>query len=131
MKPSPSQPVDAMSWLAFAFAYLLAYFLSTVIPTALLWYYPLLHRFQWQVRSNGLAMDFYGRLLLCLLCGFAGMLLLRLLRGPLRSLGEVRTTHGLLVWVAGLFLFTGGLHVSLLLHRDPRPVPLPPGYVPR
>ena len=35
----------AQSFLAFAFAFLAAYFLSTVLPTPLFWYYPLQHRF--------------------------------------------------------------------------------------
>lgn len=115
--------------LAFALGYLTAYFLSTAIPTPLLWYYPLQHRFQWQVHPTGLAADFYGRVLLSLASGAATWLLSHVLGKRFVALSRSTVVHGLLVWVAGLLLFTSGLYVSLLVHREPLPVPLPSGYV--
>ncbi len=124
MRPAPSS-ASTLGWLAFAFAFLAAFFISTAVPTRLLWYDPLAHRFLFALRPGGIAMDFYGRVLLCLACGGAGLLLSRLLFRQVPSLLRAEVGYGLVIWITGLLLFTGGLYVSLLQHRVPMPAPLP------
>ena len=50
--------------------FLLAYLASSALRSPVAWYFPLEHRWTFEVRPMaGLGMDFYGRLLLSLLCG--------------------------------------------------------------
>lgn len=126
MKPASSLSV-ALSGLGFAFGYLAAYFLSTVLPTRLFWYYPLARQFRFQVHPDGLAMDFYGRVLLSLGWGCVSLIAVRLLLRTVPTWGRGEVVHALLVWVVGSFLFTAGLYVFLLAHRVPIPLPIPHG----
>ena len=119
----------AAALAAFAVGYLFAYFLSTAVPTKLLWHLPLERRFTFEVRPLALGADFYGRVLLSLLAGAVSMLLAR---GALRGSSAEslrRWLHRLLGWTLVLLVFTAGLYVYLLASRQPIPAPLPPGYV--
>jgi hypothetical protein len=124
-------PPLPLAWLAFPCSYLAAYFLSTAIPTRLLWYYPLRHQFLWQVRPDGLAMDFYGRVLLSFFGGAVGFWIVHRLQSHFPSIARPEVVQGFLISLVSLLFFTGGLYVFLLLHRVPIAVPLPPDYVAR
>ena len=114
-----------------AAAYLAAWFLSTALPTRLLWHLPVEHRFTYEVHPLTLGADFYGRLLLCMGVGAlatgAAALALRLWNIELR----VGWLRALLIWTFGLLLFTSGMYLNILASRRPMAAPLPPGYVAR
>lgn|GEM_PF-1731909 len=125
MQRSLSRAVPA---LCGAIGYLAAWFVSTALPTRLLWHLPVEHRFTYEFHPLTLGADFYGRLLLCLavggLCCGAAALALRL--GKI----EPRATwlRGLLFWAFGLLLFTSGMYLNILASRRPMAAPLPAGY---
>lgn len=53
--------------VAMVFFYAFSYYLTDVIPTPLLWYFPLEHRWEFALSpSQGLAMGWYGKVLFCL-----------------------------------------------------------------
>jgi hypothetical protein len=118
--------VRAAPWAAFAVAYLAAWFVSSALPTPLLWHLPLEHRFVFAVHPLELGADYYGRVLLCLAAGALGFFAARAAR-PRRP--EWLTT--LLAWSMGLLAFCAALCIYTLAHRQPIPAPLPPGYVAR
>ena len=116
----------AIALLAGTVAYLAAWFLSTALPTPLLWHFPLEHRFSFETHPLGLGADFYGRLVLCLAAfavTFGAVTLSRAAR--------VQWLRALSVWAIALLLFTSGMYLSLLAARRPMAAPLPDGYVAR
>lgn len=117
------------SLAAFAVGYLAAYFLSTALPTPLLWHLPVERRFTFEVRPLALGADFYGRLLLSLASGGLALLIARaaLRLSPLESMR--RWVFRLFGWALILLLFNAGLYAYTLSSRTPIPAPLPPGYV--
>ncbi|MBK7865394.1 MAG: hypothetical protein IPJ65_43715 [Archangiaceae bacterium] len=119
------------AWALAVAGYALAFLVSSVVPTPLVWYFPLERRFSFEVRPSALAMDFYGRVLLSVLSGAVVFALARLaLRrtGPEASRQWVRRA---LAWSAALLVFSAGLYAFVLWHRAVTPAPLPEGYVPR
>jgi hypothetical protein len=119
----------AIGWGAFCVGYLLAYLISTTIPTPLLWHLPAERRFTFEVRPLQLGADFYGRLLLSLLCGGLAFIAARLLLRKVEPRPE--WLRALAIWTLSLLCFTGGLYVYTLWARSPIPAPLPPAYAPR
>jgi hypothetical protein len=115
----------------FGAGYLVSYFVSTSVPTPLLWYYPLERRFGFSVRSTGLAMDFYGRFLLAFAVGGVALLVARAVLARASAATCARALRLGTVWSAVLLVFTAGLYVYLLWARTPFPMQLPAGYVPR
>lgn len=94
-----------------------AYFLSSVIPTPLLWYLPLSGRFVFATVVTEVGMDFYGRLLLSLVGGAAAALLARVWRtAPVRTLA---------VWSLSSLALCVALEVIVLSQRNPVPLTLP------
>ncbi len=114
-----------------AAAYLAAWFLSTALPTRLLWHLPVEHRFTFEVHPLTLGADFYGRLVLCLgvgaLAATAAAVSIKLRKFELRA----SWLRALLIWTFGLLLFTSGMYLNILASRRPIAAPLPPGYVAR
>lgn len=117
----------ALSWGGFGLGYLLFYCLSTVVPTPVPWYLPLEHRFAFGVRVDGLAADFYGRVLSCLIAGGVGYAMARVLAR--RATPAWLNTVG--AWCLSVFVFTAALYIYLLIGRHSQPAPLPHDYVPR
>jgi hypothetical protein len=91
-----------------------AWFLSSVIPTPLLWYLPLARRFEFATVVTELGMDFYGRLLLCLAVGALAGLLAGRLRLAVTTLA---------VWAASTGALCVLLELVVLWHRVPVPLP--------
>lgn len=115
----------AVPWAAFAAAYLSAWFVATAVPLPLVWYLPLGRRFLFAAHTPELAVDYYGRVLLCLLAGAAAALVAQ------AAARRGRWLSTLLVWSLGLLAFTSSLTIYTLAHRQPIPAALPPGYVAR
>jgi hypothetical protein len=121
----------ALAWALFCVGYAAAFLLSSTLPIPVLWYFPLERRFSFEVRPTGIAADFYGRVLLCLIAGAASFLLGRLVFRGSAPGTSVRWLDRALGWSAALLLFSAGLYMFVLWHRVTTPAPLPPGYVPR
>lgn len=130
--PPEAQGVARAAGLAFfGTGYLLSYFVSTSVPTPLLWYYPLERRFGFGVRATGLAMDFYGRFLLAFAVGGVALLVSRAVLARADAARCARALRLGMVWSGVLLAFTAGLYVYLLWARTPFAIPLPAGYTPR
>jgi hypothetical protein len=121
----------ALAMMMGATGYLTAYFAATVVRLPIVWYFPVERRFSFEVHPAGQAMDFYGRVLMCVVVGAAGFGLGELLfrRAPPDT--HARWAWRLVVWCASLLVLTGGLYVYTLWGRQGAPWPLPQGYVPR
>jgi hypothetical protein len=118
----------AFSSLSFCLGYVATYFLSTALPTPLIWYYPLERKVAWGLHPMGVAADFYGRVGLSVV---GGLVLVALARGfPVRTRENPVWTYRLVSWIVGLLFLTAGLYIFSLIHRQPIPAPLPQGYVP-
>jgi hypothetical protein len=132
MTDAPSLPVRrALSWGGFVLAYVSCYFLSTALPTPVAWYFPVEHRFVMAVHPEGLAMDFYGRVLWCLVAGGGGYAAAAALARRLKPGASERSLPPLAAWCLGVVALTAGLYLYKLIGRHPTPVPFPPHYVPR
>ena len=116
---------------AFAVGFFFFYFVSTAVPTPLLWHLPLERRFTFEVRPLALGADFYGRVLFSLCSGGAAWAVARLAVGALEPEALRRWLRLVSLWALSLLVFTAGLYVYLLASRQPIPAPLPPGYVAR
>lgn len=99
-----------------------AYFLSSVIPTPLLWYLPLSGRFVVATVVTEVGMDFYGRLLLSVLVGGVAALLSRAWpTAPVKTLAA---------WTLSSLALCVALEVVTLSQRNPVPLTLPAAVVP-
>lgn len=124
-----AQAIYVASFIAII-AFALAFVYPSLSPTRVLWYYPLEHRWAFEINASGLAMDWYGRTLLAAvvsaLAFLAGYGVAARVRQPSRRL------FGLLAgWMLTAVLLVMLLFAWQLAHRQPVPEPLPPGYVPR
>ena len=119
--PRHSQLSRMISWLAFGVGFYAFYFLSSAVPTRLVWYYPLERRFAFELASTGLAMDYYGRLLFSVATGAAAHLAARFALGA--RLLEVRRAwlQRMAVWSFGLLVFTAGLYLYSVGGRETAP----------
>ena len=99
-----------------------AYFLSSVIPTPLLWYLPLAGRFVFATVVTEVGMDFYGRLLLSVLVGGLAAMLARVWpTAPVKTLAA---------WSLSSLALCVALEVVTLSQRNPVPLTLPAAVVP-
>jgi hypothetical protein len=109
-------------------AFDLGFLSPSFVSVPVLWYLPLLRRWELVLRPDGLAMDWYGRLLLGGLLGAATLLLGSLARRRAPSDSSLRLWMG---WAAIATLLALSLQVYQLVSRQPRPEPLPAWYQPR
>jgi hypothetical protein len=110
--------------IAFAFAFVAPMLAGEPIA----WYLPFEHRWTFEARPSGFALDFYGRLLQALVAWAAIVLVtLPLARRAKRPLS--RRAAGLVTaWTITAVLLVM-LHYAWTLHfRRPIPEPLPAGY---
>jgi hypothetical protein len=110
-----------MIGFALAFAY------PAYSAVRVLWYYPLEHRWAFEVAPRGLAMDWYGRCLLASAVGLAAMALTFPLARFVRKVsdGTYLTFTG---WALTATLMVMGFYAWSLANREPRPEPLPSDY---
>ena len=107
----------------------IAYVVPAVRPTRLLRYYPLSHRWTFELQGNGVVMDWYGRTLLAWLVGLLAFALSALVRRRRRPQSSTAT-----LW---LVFSVSALIVAMCVYaRDPGArtrslEPLPAWYVPQ
>lgn len=99
-------------------------------PTRTLWYYPLQHRFTWELKPAGLAMDWYGRSLVALLLGALAFVVTWVASRFVARVSR-RSLYLWASWVATGTLLAIALYVYQLVTREPVPEPLPSWYVPK
>jgi hypothetical protein len=112
--------------MAFVVAFLLPFFMKQSIA----WYYPTDRAWSFEVKPNGLAIDFYGRVLQAVFAAAACVVVTVLVakRGP-QLTDQLRRL--LLAWTITTVLFGISYFAWTLAHREPAPVPLPTWYEPR
>lgn len=118
----------ALSLAAIAFA--VAFVLPQLTPVPVPWYYPVERGWVFAARPPGLAMDFFGRLLLGMaawcVVAIASFAVARRLRGISDR------ARGLLVGWAVTITALAMLHFAwTLAFRVPTPAPIPSWYQPR
>lgn len=116
----------AAGTIAFAFAFIL----PSLAGEPVAWYYPLDHRWAFEVAPTGLAMDFYGRLLQALAAWAITVMIVLPIARRFSSL-SVRLAGLVTAWaITAVLLVT--LHYAWTLHfRRPVPAELPRWYQPR
>lgn len=95
-----------------------------------LWYYPLQHRWAFEVRPAGLAMDWYGRALFASAAGAVAFLIARAIGRRLATI-SARSFGLWAAWAATATLLAMGVYTYQLAMRRPNPEPLPSWYVPK
>jgi hypothetical protein len=113
-----------------AIGFCLAFVAPSFYPLAVLWYHPLEHRFALEVKADGLAMDFFGRVLWGTLASLIAFAVAFAIGRRLRAI----SASALILWTAWLAtaaLLAMSLFVYQLARRHPTPLPLPSWYEPR
>ncbi len=105
-----------------------AFLLVGLVQVSLLWYHPLAHRWTFEARPSGLAMDFYGRLLYASIASGIAFAMGRWLGDRTgaalsRRQASFALVAGLAVMVLAIFVI-----VSQVSSRLPQPLPFPPSY---
>jgi hypothetical protein len=116
----------AVGTIAFAVAF--AY--PAFTPESVIWYYPLDHRWAFEVKPHGVAMDFYGRTLQAAFAWCAAVLVtLPIARRVRKPAQRALLLFGAWALIATAFvmLFYGWT----LYNRKPVPAALPSWYQPR
>lgn len=111
-------------------AFTLAFVYPSVSPTRMLWYYPLEHRWAFETEPAGLAMDWYGRTLLAACVSAVAFLASHAVATRIKQ-ASTRLFGLLAGWMITAVVMVMFLYAWQLMHRQPVPEPLPPGYVPR
>ncbi len=109
----------------------LVYVLPAFSPTRVFWYYPLEHRWAFELKPSALAMDWYGRTLLAVVASFFSFAFTFVISRRLKPLASSRGFHLWVGWAASALLIALSLYAYQLLNRNPVPEPLPAGYVPK
>ena len=111
-------------------AFMAAYMWPALAPVRVYWYYPLERRWELVERPDGLAIDWYGRVLVSLVAGLVFFavtyLVARRLRPPPRRALELFAA-----WLVTAALLAMLLYAYQLAVRSPLPEPLPDWYQPR
>jgi hypothetical protein len=96
--------------LAFCAGFFAADFASTVVAVRLPWYLPIQHRWELAVHPSSLGMDYYGKVLFCLLCGGIAALI--------GSRLPPKAERVLFAWCTILLVFVAVAQIHLLVHRQ-------------
>lgn len=112
--------------IAFAFAFIA----PTLTAIPVLWYAPLEQRWSFEVRPDGLVMDFYGRLLLALVAWAVVVLITLPLAKRVKTI-STRAVGLITAWALTAVMLVMLQYAWTLYFRRPMPEPLPTWYVPR
>ena len=116
----------AAGTIAFAFAFIIP--MLTSEPVA--WYYPLEHRWAFEVTPTGLAMDFFGRTLQAMVAWAVVVMISLPIAKRFKTL-SVRAVGLATAWAVTAMLLVM-LHYAWTLHfRRPVPAEIPTWYQPR
>jgi len=110
----------------FAVAFVLPFFTGQPVP----WYYPVERRWAFESQPTGLAMDFYGRIVLGVIGWSIAVIVTLVVTRRFAKLGD-RTRGLLIAWAITAIGFAILYFTWSLYFRIPTPVPLPAGYTPR
>jgi len=112
--------------IAFAFAFIAPMLTGARVP----WYYPLEHRWAFEAKPVGLALDFYGRTLFALAAWAITVMIALPLAKRAKSI-SARALGLITAWTITAVLLVM-LHYAWSLHfRRPIPEPVPTWYQPR
>jgi hypothetical protein len=112
--------------IAFAFAFIAPMLSGGAVP----WYYPIEHRWTFEARPNGFALDFFGRTLFGLAAWAIAVLVALPLARRAKSI-SARVLGLVTAWTVTAVLLVM-LHYAWSLHfRRPLPEPMPTWYQPR
>lgn len=107
----------------------LAYIYPAFSSVRVFWYYPLTRHWAFEVKPNGLAMDWYGRTLLSTVAGLISF------AAAYFALGRWKPSERALklwaAWAATAVLLAMAVYTFQLVGRHPNPEPLPSWYVPK
>ena len=127
---SPRKHAIFVALCAAGIGFCLMFVAPAFYPMKVLWYYPLEHRWALELAPDGLAMDWFGRIVWASVAGAVTGALAWLVARRLRSLAP-----GTLIlwtaWLATAALLSMSLFTYQLVRRHPRPLPIPAGYEPR
>ncbi len=111
-------------------AFAVAFVWPSFHPQEVAWYYPVEHRWAYEVKPSGLAIDFYGRTILAIVvaCGGFGLAypICRKLPAP-----SPRVLNVVVAWTASAVVFAMLFYGWTLHFRVPSPSPIPSWYQPR
>lgn len=113
-----------------AIAFTVAFVYPLFVSQEILWYYPLERRWAYEVKPTGLAMDFYGRLVLGIVA-WSVTVVPTILVVRRRERVSLTTRRLLLAWAVTVALFAMFYFVWTLYLRVPMPEPIPDWYRPR
>ncbi len=128
-EPSPGprhKEALALAVCAGTIGFALAFAYPAYARIRVLWYYPLQHRWAFELRPSALAMDWYGRVVLALGLGaLAGVLAYVVARRVKPSARALWLWAG---WALAASLVAMSLYVYQLARRVPHAEPLPSWY---
>jgi len=108
----------------------LAYVYPAFAPMRALWYYPTEHRWVFELRPNGVAMDWFWRTLLAIGAGAIGFAVALTIARRLRSITP-RAFALWAAWAATAVVLAATVYAYQLAKRVPTPAPLPSWYTPK
>ncbi len=108
----------------------LGFMFPAISPLRVFWYYPLLHRWVFELRPTGLAMDWYGRSLFTFYAGAVAFAVTYLVARPFKAISQ-RALLLCTAWAVTATLLAMGVYTFQLIVREPTPEPLPSWYVPK
>jgi hypothetical protein len=111
-------------------AFAIAFVYSAFTPESIVWYYPVDHRWAFEIKPSGVAMDFYGRLLQALVAWSIAFVVALAIARKVRSAG---TRAVVLVggWALAATIFVMFFYGWTLHFRTLTPPPIPSWYQPR
>jgi putative flippase GtrA len=112
-------------------AFAIGFVYPQIAEQAVLQYYPLEHRWSFEARPQGLAMDFYGRLGQAMVAWAIGVIaslaVVRRIKKPLYE----RAAGLLIAWALTFTVLVIMYYAWTLFFRHPTPAPIPDWYRPR
>jgi len=127
---NPRARADFAAGCAMVAAFGAAFLVMGLVPMRLLWYYPLDRRWLFELRPQGLAMDFYGRTLYASIAAVAAGFVGRSLGARSGELSRDRLWLWL-GWGLALVFLAMALMGYQLWPRPPRPLEIPAWYHPQ